>query len=220
MASKELVAAHSAAVRPPRGGRPRLSGEERREQIAAAAERLAREQGLSAVTLRAVAKEVGVGSALVAHHAPSMDDVVADAFDTIVAAELADLRALRAGDVDLVGVVRALLRTLLDGTRTDVTLVWVQSWALGGRNEALARRVRAQMDAWTDFLEGIVRDGAVGGVFRVDDAAAVAAQILGMIDGLNAHALVSWRDAESRILLMSTAVEAMLGLRRGELTGR
>ncbi|MFS0713735.1 TetR family transcriptional regulator C-terminal domain-containing protein [Microbacterium sp. 2P01SA-2] len=198
-------------------GRARLSGEQRRAQIATAAERIAREQGLSAVTLRAVAAAVGVGPALVAHHAPSMDDVVAAAFDTIVAAELTDLEHLRTGDPDAVVLVRELLHTLLDGTRSDVTLVWVQSWALGRRNEALAERVRAQMDAWTAFLEGIIRDGVRAGAFRVDDAAAVAAQVLGMIDGLNAHALVSWRDADSRIRLMSTAVEALLGLRAGEL---
>lgn len=199
-------------------GRSRLSGEQRRGQIAAAAERIARTQGLNALTLRAVASEVGVGPALVAHHAPSMDDVVAAAFDSIVGAELVDLERLRSGRSDLVAVVRDLLVTLLDGTRSDVTLVWVQSWALGRRNEALAERVRAQMDAWTGFLEGIVRDGGRAGAFRVDDPAAVAAQVLGMIDGLNAHALVSWRDADSRIRLMSTAVEAMLGLRSGELT--
>jgi len=201
-------------------GRARLSGEQRRAQIAAAAESIAREQGLSAVTLRAVAASVGVGSALVAHHAPSMDDVVAAAFETIVAAELRDLEHLRAGNPDSVVLVRELLRTLLDGTRSDVTLVWVQSWALGRRNESLAERVRTQMDAWTAFLEGIIRDGVRTGTFRVDDPAAVAAQVLGMIDGLNAHALVSWRDADSRIRLMSTAVEAVLGLRAGDLVAR
>jgi AcrR family transcriptional regulator len=201
-------------------GRARLSGEQRRAQIAAAAESIAREQGLSAVTLRAVAASVGVGPALVAHHAPSMDDVVAAAFDTIVAAELRDLEHLRAGNPDSVVLVRELLRTLLDGTRSDVTLVWVQSWALGRRNESLAERVRTQMDAWTAFLEGIIRHGVRAGTFRVDDPAAVAAQVLGMIDGLNAHALVSWRDAEARIRLMSTAVEALLGLRAGDLVAR
>ncbi|MDD7961156.1 TetR/AcrR family transcriptional regulator [Microbacterium thalli] len=199
--------------------RTRLSGSERRAQIARAAEALARRQGLDAVTLRAVAAEVGVGSALVAHHAPSMEDVVADAFEAIVAAELADLERLRDRHADPVVVVRELLGTLLDGTRSDVTLIWVQSWALGGRNEALAARVRAQMDAWTDFLEGIVRAGTAAGRFRVDNPGAVAAQLLGMIDGLNAHALVSWRDAAGRIRLMSTAVEAMLGLEPNELGG-
>ncbi|GLJ80570.1 TetR/AcrR family transcriptional regulator [Microbacterium imperiale] len=198
--------------------RTRLSGSERRAQISRAAEELARRQGLDAVTLRAVAAEVGVGSALVAHHAPSMDEVVADAFEAIVAAELADLERLRDAHADPVALVRELLGTLLDGSRSDVTLIWVQSWALGGRNDTLAARVRAQMDAWTDFLEDIVRRGTAAGRFRVEDAGAVAAQLLGMIDGLNAHALVSWRDAAGRIALMSTALEAMLGLDAGDLS--
>ena len=167
--------------------------------------------------LRAVAAEIGVGSALVAHHAPSMDAVVAGTFEAIVVAELADLEVLRAAAHDPVAAIGSLLATLLDGTRSDVTLIWVQAWALGGRNEELAERVRAQTDAWVEFLERIVRDGVAGGCFRVTDTAAVAAQLLGMIDGLNAHALVSWRDAAARISLMSTAVEAMLGLAPGTL---
>ena len=197
--------------------RVRRSGAERRAQIADAAERVAREHGLGAVTLRAVAAEIGVGSALVAHHAPSMDAVVAGAFESIVLGELADLEVLRAAAPDPIAAIGSLLVTLLDGTRSDVTLIWVQAWALGGRNEALAARVRAQTDAWVEFLERIVRDGVAGGCFRVADTAAVAAQLLGMIDGLNAHALVSWRDADARIALMSTAVEAMLGLAPGTL---
>lgn len=212
MPSKDSVPAGRAPEPAPEPARARRSGAERREQIAAAAERVARERGLDAVTLRAVAAEVGVGSALVAHHAPSMDDVVAAAFDAIVGAELADLEALRAGEPDAAAALRALVATLLDGGRSDVTLIWVQAWALGRRNAALAERVRAQMDAWTAFLERIIRDGAAAGRFRVEDPGAVATQLLGMIDGLNAHALVSWRDGAERVRLMTLSLEAMLGL--------
>jgi AcrR family transcriptional regulator len=56
----------------------RRSAAERVAQIADAARAIAIESGLSAVTLRAVASEVGVAPALVAHYAPSMDDLVAD----------------------------------------------------------------------------------------------------------------------------------------------
>lgn len=230
MPSKESVPSSSVRTR-----RPRVGGDERRAQIAAAAERIARERGLAAVTLRAVAAELEVGSALVAHHAPSMDDVVAAAFDAIVEAELADLaelahraeladRAAVAGagmppgrGPDAVAALAAVLATLLDGSRADVTLVWVQSWALGGRNAVLAERVRAQMDAWTRFLAAIVRSGVEAGRFRTDDPDAVAAQMLGMIDGLNAHALVSWHDGAERVRLMALSVGAMLGVDAADL---
>ncbi|MEH3089461.1 MAG: TetR family transcriptional regulator C-terminal domain-containing protein [Microbacterium arborescens] len=206
-----------------------MGGDERRAQIAAAAERIARERGLAAVTLRAVAAELEVGSALVAHHAPSMDDVVAAAFDAIVGAELADLAELAdAAEIagagmppgrgaDAVAALAAVLNTLLDGSRADVTLVWVQSWALGGRNAVLAARVRAQMDAWTRFLADIVRSGVEAGRFRAEDPEALAAQMLGMIDGLNAHALVSWHDGTERMRLMALSVGAMLGVDAADL---
>ena len=52
---------------------------------------------------------------------------------------------------------------------------------------------------------------------ETDDAASVAWQLLGMIDGLNAHALVRWEDADDRGSRIGHAVEGMLGLGRGAL---
>ncbi len=197
--------------------RVRKAPAERRQQIADAACEIARTQGLSAVTLRAIAAEAGVASGLVAHYAPSMDDLVAETFSRIVAGELAELEALVRTRAAPLERIRVLLDTLLDGSREDVTLVWVHSWALGGRNEVLAAAVRTQMDAWEDFLEQLVLDGVDAGVFTADDARAVACQMLGMIDGLNAHALVRWRDDTQRRGLIGLSVEAMLGLPRGSL---
>ena len=45
-----------------------------------------------------------------------------------------------------------LLETLLDGSRTDITLVWVQAWGLGAHAETLAARVRSEMDDWQRVL--------------------------------------------------------------------
>ncbi|GAA3634985.1 hypothetical protein GCM10022200_17800 [Microbacterium awajiense] len=202
-----------ATVRP---GRTRRSPNERRAEIAEAARRVAISEGPAAVTLRAVAAEAGVAPALVAHYTPSMDAVVAEAFTAIVADEMRDIEGIVAGFDDPVARMHLLLATLLDGSRDDVTLVWVQAWGLA-RNEALADQVRAQMDAWIAFLEAEVRRGVACGAFSLDDPGAVARQMLGMIDGLNAHALVRWGASAERRALMGTAVEAMLGLDRGVL---
>ena len=56
----------------------RKSPAERSAEIAEAARLLALEQGLTAVTLRAIAARAGVAPALVAHYQPSMDALVAD----------------------------------------------------------------------------------------------------------------------------------------------
>lgn len=176
---------------------------------------LALEEGLGAVTLRAVAARVGVASGLVGHYEPSMDDLIARTFTAIVTEELDGLRR-SAGDADdPVATLRSLIATLLDGTHDAVTRVWVQSWGLGG--EVLGAAVRAAMDEWEGYLEGLVSAGVAAGAFRADDARAVAVQMLGMIDGLNAHALVRWRDPADRHALMALSVEAMLALPRGSL---
>jgi AcrR family transcriptional regulator len=195
----------------------RRSAAERLQQISSAAQALAREAGLSAVTLRAVATEIGVAPALVAHYVPSMDALVGDTFAAIVGEELAEVDALARSRSTASEALAAVLASLLDEDRAEVTRIWVQSWSLGGRNEQLAGRVREQMDAWRAFLAGVIDAGRTAGEFRCDDPLAIAAQILGMVDGLNAHSLVAWQDASERTRMLLRSVEAMLDLDPGAL---
>ncbi|RXZ48213.1 TetR/AcrR family transcriptional regulator [Agromyces binzhouensis] len=195
----------------------RKSPAERSAEIVEAARLVALEQGLTAVTLRAIAARAGVAPALVAHYQPSMDALVADTFAHIVAEELDELSGLLAalpGPTERLGT---LLDTLLDGTRDDVTIVWVEAWALGRRNDALAASVRTQMDDWQALLRRIIEEGVDRAGFRAPDVDAAAWQILGMVDGLNAQALVRWGDASERGSLIHGAVEGMLGLQHGAL---
>ncbi|MGN7797543.1 TetR/AcrR family transcriptional regulator [Leifsonia sp. 22587] len=196
---------------------PRRPPAERRAELATAARDLALADGLAAVTLRSVAGRAGVTPALVAHYHPAMDQLVASAFTAVVGAELAEVHSLLAPAEGAVERLALLLRTLLDGTRDDVTLVWVEAWALGRRNEALAAAVRAQMDAWQELILAIVTEGVDAGDFSADDPAQTAWQLLGMIDGLNAQALVRWGAGGDRGPVLAHAVEGMLGLRRGAL---
>ncbi|MGN8553889.1 UNVERIFIED_CONTAM: TetR family transcriptional regulator C-terminal domain-containing protein [Microbacterium sp. SLM126] len=198
----------------------RRSAAERTAQISSAAQSLAREAGLSAITLRAVATQVGVAPALVAHYAPSMDTLVGDTFAAIVGDELSEVEELARSRSTSSDALAAVLASLLDEGRAEVTLIWVQSWSLGGRNETLAARVREQMDAWRTFLAGVIDVGRGAGEFRCDDPLAIAGQILGMVDGLNAHSLVAWQDASERTRLLLRSVEAMLDLEPDVLVGR
>ncbi|GAA1789914.1 TetR/AcrR family transcriptional regulator [Agromyces lapidis] len=201
----------------PRPRAARKAPDERTRDIAGAARELALEEGLAAVTLRAVAARAGVAPALVAHYVPSMESLIANTFETVVGAEIAEVEALIAPLDGPRARLGRLIRTLLDGTRDDVTVVWVEAWALGRRSESLARAVREQMDAWQSVLQGVIEDGVRSGDFDTADAPGVAWQLLGMIDGLNAQALVRWGDATDRGSLISHAVEGMLGLPRGAL---
>jgi AcrR family transcriptional regulator len=192
----------------------------RRAELAAVASELALREGLSAVTLRGVAARAGVAPALVAHYHPSMDGLVADAFTAVVSAELAEVRSVLDTASGAAARLAMLLGTLLDGTRDDVTTVWVEAWALGRRSDSLAQAVRRQMDAWQTLVEGILVDGVADGEFATEDPSGVAWQLLGMIDGVNAQSLVRWAGAHAgdRSMLLARALEGMLGLRRGALS--
>lgn len=206
-----------AALPPdPAHTRRRRSPAQRRAQISEASRALALEEGLAAVTLRAVAARAGVTPALVAHYMPSMDELVADTFTAVVGTELDELRGLEAS-APPVRRLAAVLRSVVDGTRDDVTLVWIEAYALGRRSEPLALAVRAAMDDWQRMLRDLLADGIAAGAFRIADPADVAWQLLGMIDGLNAQALVRWGAMPDRSTLLLHAVEGMLDLTRGTL---
>jgi AcrR family transcriptional regulator len=195
----------------------RKSPAERAAEITDAARELALEQGLTAITLRAVASRIGVAPALVAHYEPNMDALVASTFRSIVAAEIEEISMLLAAVASPTQRIETLVDTLLDGTRDEVTVVWVEAWGMGRRSEALAAAVRAEMDSWQEVVESVVRFGIETGEFETVDAAATAWQLLGMIDGLNAQALVRWNDESARGSLTHRALEGMLGLERSSL---
>lgn len=203
--------------RPARKKSERKSPAERSTEIADAARSIALEQGLAAVTLRSIAARIDVAPALVAHYEPNMEALIAATFAAVVGAETDEVVTMLAEHATPRARLAALLQTLLDGTRDDVTVVWVEAWALGRRSSALAASVRRQMDAWQAVVQGIIEAGASAGEFETDDAASAAWQLLGMVDGLNAQALVLWGAANERGSLISHAVEGMLGLGRGAL---
>lgn len=191
--------------------RVRKSPAERHAEIRDAAAVVALEEGLAAITLRRVARQLGVASGLVAHYEPRIEDFVASTFARIAAGDRTEVVQAMSGLDDAGLRLRAVLASSLDSERLPVTAVWVEAWGLGRRNEALAAAVREEMDAWQELLRGVIREGVQAGVYAAPDPAAVAWQVLGMIDGLNAQALVRWEGVPDRREHFLTAVEHLLG---------
>ncbi|WP_345762646.1 TetR/AcrR family transcriptional regulator [Diaminobutyricibacter sp. McL0608] len=196
----------------------RKTPSERAAEIEDAARAIALSGGLTTVTLRGVAAQVGVTPALVAHYQPSMESLVASTFTAVVDAELVEIAELIAASPTATERLSRLIDTLQDGSRDDLTQIWVDAWSLGRRSEVLAAAVRVQMDAWESFITDVLEGGCDSGEFTTDEPATVAWQLLGMIDGLNAQSLVHYRDAPSRGRLIAHAIEHELGLARGALT--
>lgn len=198
--------------------RTRLSPAERATQIQDAALAIALEDGLSALTLRAVATRAHVASGLITHYEPSIEVLIARTFSTISSAELNELHELTAQHDTALERMRALIETLLSGEREQVTLAWVEAYALGRRNPALAEAVHEQMQTWMRFVATIIRDGAAEGAFAVRNADDAAWQLIGMIDGLNAQALLRRADEPPYAAQMARASETILGATQGLLT--
>ncbi|MFJ4255315.1 TetR/AcrR family transcriptional regulator [Microbacterium sp. NPDC090003] len=185
-------------------GPRRLPPEERDRSILEGAIGLARESGLEALTVRAVAARVGVTPALVAHYRPGMDAFLADVFGEIVAAERDEVMASFDPGATARDNLLHMTETLLDGRRDDVTLVWVQAWALGARNEALAARVRSEMDLWQSALEAHLARAVASGEISAARTETAAWLLLAMIDGMNAHSLVKWAPHDRAALARRT----------------
>ena len=197
--------------------RTRKAPAERAAEIVAAATAIAREHGLSALTLRAVAERAGVASGLVAHYQPSMDDLVARVYADLVEEEVRDVERVVGAVSDPSARLGALIDTLMDGEREELTVVWVEGWAMARRNDALALAVRAQMQRWQTLVEGIVADGCRTGVFSTTEPGEVAWELIGMIDGLNAQSLARGTDTTRFALRTARAAEALVGARPGSV---
>ncbi|MGV9710089.1 TetR/AcrR family transcriptional regulator [Gordonia sp. NPDC003424] len=196
----------------------RKSATERAEEIRSAARELARTEGLPALTLRSVAARIDVAPALVAHYEPSMDALVASTFTAITTAELDEIGELIGAESSATTKLRRLIATLMEPSRDDVTSVWADAYSLGRINEPLAAAVRGVMDTWQALVVGVIDHGVAAGEFTTDDSADVAWQFLGMIDGVNSHALVHYGGGPpDRGRLVCRAMENELGLPRGTL---
>lgn len=200
--------------------RTRKSPQQRSVEIHEAATAIAREDGLSALTLRSVAARAGVAPGLVAHYATSMDDLVVRTFRELVASELREVRAEVALADDPRGRLARMISTVLGSDHDDITLVWVDAWSLGRGSGALSEAIEEQMAAWQAFIAQIIADGRSGGLFRTEETDAVAWQILAMIDGISAHALTRGTSAEPFAARLAQACETLVGAESGAIAGR
>ena len=176
--------------------RIRKSPAVRRDEIRSAARTIALEQGLSAVTQRAVAERVGIVPGLVTHYVDRMELLVAEIFRDIAREELEQVRREVEASEAEVDRVLVLLRELIGDYRRDVALVWVDGWSLSRRNDDLA---------------GVLEAGHRADAFHAPDPLPLARFVVGATDGLSAQAAV-WAGYEAETL--GTVVRTVAGLLR------
>jgi AcrR family transcriptional regulator len=163
---------------------------ERHGELLARAVEISTAEGLSAVTLRRVATDLGVTPGLVSHYFSSAEQLITAAFKAAAVADLAEARARIAAADSPTAKMGALMDYVLDESSEDASALWLEAWSLGRRNDPLAAEAYALTAEWLDCIAEIVRSGADSGDFHVADVDVSARRLLTMIDGLGAQMVV------------------------------
>jgi AcrR family transcriptional regulator len=166
---------------------------ERREELLEAVWRLIARDGMEGATVRAIAKETGWSTGVLAHYFVDKDDIITSAL------RLAYERIATRWDEKLEGLsgIDALYELVLDNLPLDderelETRLLMNYWSLVIRGHDATPRPRRRGPLLIDLLEKLVREGQAAGEIHSDDAPAdIAERLLGLIDGFSLHALLN-----------------------------
>jgi AcrR family transcriptional regulator len=197
----------------------RLSPEARRDEIIAAALRVASTKGLANTTVRDVAAEMGTSSGLIHHYFTSMDDVLAAAFEKAAGADLAKTETAMGA---CAGAIERLATFFASYTRTDYGAfqMWLDAWAEASRRPALGATSRRFNVAWQRLIATTIVDGIDDGTFTCDDPDAAAWRVLSLLDGLNLQLAAHPGVIENDLVFdwAMSSMESEVGLPTGSLT--
>lgn len=197
----------------------RMSPDQRREAIVAAALDVAVVKGLGSTTVRDVAARMGTSSGLIHHYFDSMDEVLAAAFELVATQDLELSARLMAAASSQVEALRVFFRTYTPADKDWAFQLWLDAWAEAARRPAVQATSRRLNLEWQALLERTIAAGVAEGAFACSDPAGAAWRILSLLDGLAlqvvAHGTTITREA---VVAWSTvAAERELGLTNGSL---
>lgn len=199
----------------PTPSRTRKLPEERRAEILAEAARIALEEGLEKITLRAVAEKLRVRAGLISHYFPAAEDLVIAAFVRAVSQEREELFP----DIGTPTERMAHLVSRLEGQGAkDLTRLWLNARHLCRFSPALAAALEGQEHQDRIRLTDVIESGMTQGDFKVEDSFTACIRIFVAIDGAGAYVNDSKpfeHVAFTRFL--SDAAEWALGMSPGTL---
>jgi AcrR family transcriptional regulator len=167
--------------------------DERRKELVEAVWRVIARDGMERATIRAIAKETGWSSGVLAHYFADKDDIIGSAL------RLMYERIAARWDAKLEGLsgLRALRELVLDNLPLDderelETKFLMNYWSReirGGDHHS--PRVARRGPMLIDLLAELTRDAQRAGEVRTDEAPEdIAERLLGLIDGFSLHTLL------------------------------
>ncbi|EAR25770.1 transcriptional regulator, TetR family protein [marine actinobacterium PHSC20C1] len=183
---------------------------ERALEVREAAETIALTRGLAAISLRSLGAHCGVTAPLIAHYEPNMDALVANTFSAIAEREIAEVALFAQTPSAPLDQLRALIDTLADPHRDNVSEVWSDAWSIGRRNQRLAEATRDAMDSWQSLATGIIRRGQEQGQFADARPERAALVLFALVDATASYQLVDYGSRQEREALVRETIEDIL----------
>lgn len=199
--------------------RKRLTAEERRAEIVAAAARIAVDDGLERITLRSVAEAIGVRSGLINHYFPEVDALVSEAFESVVSSERG--RLFRQDDPDAEQRMLSFLDHTLAPESREIGRLWLNARNVSRYNQTLRHAVTAQERVNNGLLVALIESGVEQGAFSCEQPSRAALLILVLVDALIGYSNEETTESTPLVaeLVFATA-EKELGLAPGSLSTR
>ncbi|MCV7073649.1 TetR family transcriptional regulator C-terminal domain-containing protein [Mycobacterium rufum] len=184
---------------------------ERRGELLGRAVQIARTEGLSAVTLRRVAADLGVTPGLVSHYFAAAEQLTAAAFRAAAQQDLDAANARVEAQPTASAKILALIDYMLADDGDDGSALWLETWTLARRNPVLAAEADELTAQWVARIADIVAAGVEAGEFTVDGRVdAVARRVLTLIDGLGSQKVVRAVPAAEATQIARTYVQSEL----------
>jgi AcrR family transcriptional regulator len=166
--------------------RGRQSTNVRKKQIMAVARKLIMRSGSEHVTVRNMAKEVGISQAAIYRHFKSKTEILSFLADSVADGLLHDIDMARNIGFTSLDIIDEILRSHLsriEQKRGMSFLVLAEIISFG--DKSLNKKVSNHIQIYVGRLRLLLADGARAGLIRQDvDLAAAALLLFGMIQGL------------------------------------
>ena len=158
---------------------------DKRALILNAAERCLRENQLSKLNIRDVAKEAGVSLGSVHYYFSSKEHILMEIFRLFVG-RVMEATLARSKDAD----PKQIIIDFVDGFFTELANdpgachIFIDLWANVVKYKELNGLLHKYYRKSLDWLTNLIKKGKEQGIFKVENPAQVAVQIIAIIDGL------------------------------------
>ena len=158
----------------------------RKKQIMDAARKLIMRSGSEHVTIKNMAKEVGISDSAIYRHFKSKTEILSFLADNVSAGLIHDIEMARGVGFNSMNIIDEILRTHLSKIKQKRGLSFlVLAEIISFGNKSLNKKVSDNIQIYVDRLRVVLSDGVRAGVVRKDvDLDAAALLLFGMIQGL------------------------------------